>query len=622
MKKVLIGILLAALLLTIPTAVQRVQIEESNKTIETIVPYQSAIGWMIEDPNLTVDEILKDFKETGIQSVSLEPDTVSSLERKRLITTVSASRMHENILLTQKEPLEAPFDKPGLFIHSTGLFDFEKVTKGLFEEQFEFSLDGTDYLFVPGDSAAIQSTPIAYDREVIAAVLDSGLSIVPRLRAYSDEKQLDQMINELIAIKQPGVEKVLFIGDKVPAFSDPVRLKEFGEQLKTAGYTLLSIEFALQDGLNQLAYMTDLNLVRLHSLGVTDENMSESSDKIVRAAKERNFRAFFLNMSQKEYEQALPALTELQKQVDNTLPASFKRGVAKTFEPYSVPLWQTALALLGAVAFLTLAAQSVFKNKKLTYIAFFGSLLFAVLYLVVQQSILLKTFALAVAITAPIWAVLVKKEPQKKAYLLKSFAQAVGIAAIGIWLIVILLSGNQYILGIDLFRGVSLVYIVPIAFILIYAVWGNIKNLLTMNVVYWHIAVGVFVAGIAFYYYTRTGNAGQVSNFELQARLLLEQILYVRPRTKEFLIGFPLFILALHVAKSYPKAYYFLLIPGVIGFLSMVNTFTHLHIPLLISLLRSGYSIVLGFLIGLVLIWLYEKVWKKVVTIIKMRWQT
>src|SRR5690606_18463719 len=110
-------------------------------------------------------------------------------------------------------------------------------------------------------------------------------------------------------------------------------------------------------------------------------------------------------------------------------------------------------------------------------------------------------------------------------------------------------SGNQYVLGIDLFRGVSLVYIVPIAFVAVYAVWGNIKTLLNMNVIYWHVLVLIMGAGILFYYYGRTGNAGQVSELELQARLLLEQILYVRPRTKEFLIGFPLFILALHMAK-------------------------------------------------------------------------
>ncbi|MGB6406902.1 MAG: DUF5693 family protein, partial [Planococcus donghaensis] len=268
-----------------------------------------------------------------------------------------------------------------------------------------------------------------------------------------------------------------------------------------------------------------------------------------------------------------------------------------------------------------LAAQSVFQNKKLTLVALSGSALFVLFYLIIQQSIILKAMALAVAITAPIWAVLLNKEPQKKGYIVKSYAQAIGIAAIGIWLIVVLLSGNQYILGIDLFRGVSLIYIVPIGFVAIYAIWGNIKLLLKANVIYWHVAVIAVVGVVAVYYLSRTGNAGQAPEIELQIRALLEQILYVRPRTKEFLIGFPFFVLALHVAKSYPKGYYFLLIPGVIGFLSLVNTFTHLHIPLLISLLRSGYSILFGFIIGLVLIWLYEKVWKKIVTNIRVRWQ-
>ena len=621
MKKVLIGILLAALLLTIPSAFQRIQIEESNKKVETIVPYTLITNWLIEDSSLTEEDILTDFKNSGVQSVSLEPDTVSSLERKGQITAVSTSRMGEHLLLTQQDPLEAPFDKPGLFIHSNGSFDFERTTAGFFKEKFTFTVNDEEYIYIPGAADSILSIPIGYDPEVIASIKDADLMVVPRLGNYSDEDQTERMIDELLSIKQPGINKILFSGIEVPVFSDPVRLKEFGKQLKDAGYGLMSIEFANQTGLNQLAYANDLNLVRLHSLGVTDDNITESSDKIVRAVKERNMRAFFLNMTQPSYDLALSALKELQAEVNTAMPSSFVRGESRTFEAYSVPLWQTAVALLGAIAFLTLAAQSVFKNNRLTLAALIGSTLVALIYLVTGQSMILKAFALAVAITAPIWAVLLKKEPQKKWYLVRSYAQALGISAIGIWLIVVLLNGNQYLLGIDLFRGVSLIYIVPIAFVAIYAVWGNIRTLLKMNVVYWHVAVIAVVAGIILYYMSRTGNAGQVSAIELQVRLMLEQILYVRPRTKEFLIGFPLFILALHMAKSYPKAYYFLLIPGVIGFLSLVNTFTHLHIPLLISLLRSGYSIVFGFIIGLALIWLYETVWKKMITMIRMRWQ-
>lgn len=624
------------MLLTIPTIVQRVQIEESNKSIETIVPYKTTVDWMIEDPSLTLEQILTDFKNEGVQSISLEPDTVSSLERKRLITAVSTSRMQEYLLLTQQDPLEAPFTRPGLFIHSNASYDFEKVTEGYFEQQHTFTMNDDEYLFIPGNAGTILSTPVSYDQEVIKTVLDADMMVIPRIGNYSEEAQLERVKEDLLAIKQPGIDKVLFSGEEVPFNSDPDGLKKFGEQLNTAGYEMLSIEFYSQKSFNQLAYLNDLNLVRLHSLLVTEDNITESAEKIVRAAKERNLRAFFLNLDQKKYEQALPVLQSLQAEVDLDLPASFARGDSRTFEAFSVPLWQTAMALLGTITFLGLATQSVFQNKKLTLAALSGLTVLALLYLVIQQSIILKALALAVAIAAPIWSVLLKKEPQKKGYIVKSYAQAIGISAIGIWLIVVLLSGNQYILGIDLFRGVSLIYILPIVFVVAYVVWTNVKllsktkvgywrnlieSILKASVIYWHIIVVAIISIIALYYFSRTGNDGQAPEIELQIRALLEQILYVRPRTKEFLIGFPLFVLALHIAKSYPKAYYFLLIPGVIGFLSLVNTFTHLHIPLLISLLRSGYSIVFGLIIGLVLIWLYENVWKKIVTIIRVRWQ-
>src|SRR5690606_2756791 len=312
-----------------------------------------------EDPSLPLDGILSDFKTTGIQSVSLEPDTISSLERKGLITAVSTSRMREHLLLTQQDPLEAPFDKPGLFIHSNGAFNFEETTIGFFEEKFTFTVNDEAYTYIPGAADKILSVPVGYDPEVIAAIKEAGLMVVPRLGDYSDEAQTERMIEELLSIKEPGIEKILFSGTDVPAASDPERLKEFGEQLKDAGYGLMSIEFAGQKGLNQLAYINDLNLVRLHSLAVEDGNIAESADKIVRAAKERNMRAFFLNLTQPEYNLALTALQELQADVNGNMPDSFVRGESRSFDTYSVPLWQTAMALLGAMAFLTLAAQYV-----------------------------------------------------------------------------------------------------------------------------------------------------------------------------------------------------------------------------------------------------------------------
>jgi hypothetical protein len=89
-----------------------------------------------------------------------------------------------------------------------------------------------------------------------------------------------------------------------------------------------------------------------------------------------------------------------------------------------------------------------------------------------------------------------------------------------------------------------------------------------------------------------------VSAGELKVRALLDQLLYTRPRFKEFLVGHPALVIGLALALlRRPKIALPFLLVGALGQVSMLNTFCHLHTPLLVSLLRA----VLGFTIGAVL---------------------
>ncbi|WKA57840.1 DUF5693 family protein [Planococcus shenhongbingii] len=620
MRKVLIAIILATLILTIPSIYQRVQIEESNKTVETIVPYKLIHQWMGNNPDITQGQVFSDLEEAGVQSISVEPDTLRTLERKGAITAVNSSRMREHLLLNRQEPLDAFYNTEGLFVASTEDFPLAEVAKEMFEETHSIEVNGVQYTFIPGVQHTILSMPVGYDEEVIAAVLDAGINVVPRLADYGEEEQTKRMADELLSLKQEGIEKVLFLGMNAPFYKEPELLKDFATELKEGGFTLLQIESGNQTGFQQLAYAMDLDVVRLHSVPVTKDDLSTMSERIVRAVKERNIRSIFLSMSSTDYGEAIAGLKTIRADVDTGLVA-YSRGEAKAFAAYEVPAWQTAAGLIGAIAFLGLAIDVIIKKRLLTLLTIAGALLLALIYMLFDLSIILKIFALGVAIAAPIFAVLQDKKIESKGYLVKEYAKAVAVTLVGIWFIVVLLNGNQFLLGIDSFRGVKLVYILPMAFIAIYAVWGSINFLLKMNVKYWHLLTVGLIAVLGMYYISRTGNAGAVSALELQVRQLLEQILYVRPRTKEFLIGFPLFVVALYVAKRNIKASYFILIPAVIGFLSMVNTFTHLHIPLSISLLRSTYSVIIGFLIGLLLILLYKWIGRRIVGQIKARCQ-
>ena len=83
-------------------------------------------------------------------------------------------------------------------------------------------------------------------------------------------------------------------------------------------------------------------------------------------------------------------------------------------------------------------------------------------------------------------------------------------------------------------------------------------------------------------------------------RQMLKDIFGTRPRTKEFLIGYPMIMCLIYFGKH--KLYIPLSVLATVGPVSVINTFTHTHTPLMISIKRSLWGVVVGFVIGLILI--------------------
>lgn len=92
-------------------------------------------------------------------------------------------------------------------------------------------------------------------------------------------------------------------------------------------------------------------------------------------------------------------------------------------------------------------------------------------------------------------------------------------------------------------------------------------------------------------------------------RAALENIFPARPRTKEFLIGHPAFVLAgALVALGETGLLLPISILGLIGQISLTNTFAHIHTPISLTLARVIIGLGLGFAIGLVATVVYRAV--------------
>jgi len=181
------------------------------------------------------------------------------------------------------------------------------------------------------------------------------------------------------------------------------------------------------------------------------------------------------------------------------------------------------------------------------------------------------------------------------------------------------LADTLFMMKLDGFAGVKIAHLIPLLAVpfLLY-IWKdgmikNIKELLAMAMTYKWVLIGLVVAAAGIIYISRTGNtSGQLSVLESTMRNTLNDWLGVRPRSKEFLIGYPFALLLFYIGAS-RKNWVFTL-PAIIGQVSLVNTYAHIHTPLLISLERSFNGLALGLILGLLLIAVYrigEKLWRK-----------
>jgi hypothetical protein len=199
--------------------------------------------------------------------------------------------------------------------------------------------------------------------------------------------------------------------------------------------------------------------------------------------------------------------------------------------------------------------------------------------------------------------------------------RVVAIAALvtlgGALVVIGLLSTPLTMTEIDRFSGVKLVLALPpLIALLLYVFtrrWGSRVEagaLAVQPVTVLQLVAGVVLLGAGYLLLARSGNQSDIapSNFELALRAHLTTLLQVRPRLKEFLIGFPaLMLLPALVPADRARWGWLFALAIAMGLADVVDTFSHLHTALGISLLRLVNGALIGILIGAVAIAVYRR---------------
>lgn len=162
------------------------------------------------------------------------------------------------------------------------------------------------------------------------------------------------------------------------------------------------------------------------------------------------------------------------------------------------------------------------------------------------------------------------------------------------------------VLGLAQMRGVKLQLLLPLllgAALLLSP--EQAKRLMDVNLKVKHLLfAGVFVGLLGGVYLMRSGNFPvlPVSDGERYFRDWLDSVLVARPRFKEFLVGHPLLLIGLALKKKngeFETVARGCLLAGLIGQISIMNTFTHFHSPLQVGLIRTLNGFWVGALVAL-----------------------
>ncbi len=259
-------------------------------------------------------------------------------------------------------------------------------------------------------------------------------------------------------------------------------------------------------------------------------------------------------------------------------------------------------------------------NIKITALAIFASLVFYVLTFKIPNVLILlypTLFSVIMSCFAMTVVLCFVKEYKEKfnewLLILTSVAVLVITLLIGSVGMSSMLSGINYYVNNDIFRGIKLSLLVPVAYTAIVYYFIFIKNeetslfddakkvLMADIKVYW-VLIALFIGGIGLYYIIRSGNVNKISSVEQTLRSAMTEIFPARPRTKEFLIGYPSLVLFVYYVKKHniPLVNWFFAVGASILAASVTNSFCHVFTDYTTICMRVVNGLLIGILVSAV----------------------
>ena len=668
-NKLLILLIVIGLIASLFINVQRHQVEIANNSIELIVDYEDLVE-LAEREGAPVAEVMKQAKEAGITSWAVYETTFKKLNVNGKAAAVNGSDIlssYQNGSMTDpnwRQLVENGTIK-GTEVYITGHHQqtFKEVHEDIVrrlggDRVQELKVGNETVLAVKAHFESFEKMDLGMPTDEMQAVNAAGFYVLARPTNYRNctKDDVDAFFSRIDGFDVSGI---VFSGSQTLGAPDnsEYTAKRMAERGLTLGMIegVTQLQFFQQDGMLDIAKTNDYHSARLYSIPKDEQKKMKITECVERWANtdaERNIRFNLLKI----FDKPAPGMTLLETNMayfaatrDRLVSDGYTVDKAGVFEHFYPASWLRALVMAGVAAACVMYLSLVVPGfgKKSTY----G--LLALIVLVLAGPVLMghgnKVRILAALLSANVFPTLAviwqlgrfrSHSPSENVSLPKIiFTGVISLFACGIlsYIGASYLSGSladtEYLLEVNIFRGIKLTFILPIILVAIafmqrfdlfdgkmddtQGFMNQFRKILDMPVKVKSL-IGLFlvlVAGIVFV--ARSGHTMgmPVSATELKFRAFLEQAMYARPRSKELLIGHPAFMLAvLAWFRKWPTMVLFVLVLiATIGQGSMVETFAHMRSPIFMSFARGIGGIVLGAVIG-ALCMIFVQLWSRFVS--------
>ena len=658
---ILLAAILVGFIASLLIGMERHAVEEDSRTVELAIDYEGLLELAARE-GLPAEEVLAEAKAAGITSLAVYETTFKKFNENGKANAVKGADIlaayHTGTLT---DPRWRTLVEDGkivgteIYVVSHDPVTYAELKEDLLRRfgaaRITVLTVGTDEVIAVKDLYEVfLKRNIGLPSDEMRAVNAAGFDVIARPSNYYDCTPDD--VHAVFA-RMDGIAVSAIVFSGPVTLGVPKALQTTIDEMRARRLSLGLIEgvtqlqFYKQQGMDEIAKGVGYDHVaRLYSIPLDELKKLKIDAAVERwetTDEERNIRINLLRI----YEEPAPSMTLLEtnmKYFADTRAAleakGFKIGRAGMFASYEPSRVLRALVIMGVAAagvlYLSLVIPALNRRRKTVLLCFAVAALISMMPILIGAGSKVRLVAAlasanlfpALAIMAlldllrtrrfpkdtPLWRILVA------GVVLLGITSA--LSMIGASYLSGALADTRYLLEFDIFRGIKLTFVLPMilvaaAFLQRFDIFdgqfdasagvlGQLREIMGTPVRVGSLLGGLVLLGALVVLVLRSGHTSgmPVPGIELKMRAALEQLFYARPRTKEFLIGHPAFLLALYGAARQWKTWiiFGLVLAATIGQGSMVETFAHMRTPVEMSLVRGIGGVFLGGAIGAVLV--------------------